>query len=181
MDNWSYLAAGKGDILLPPTLDRRRKQDQSPSGGRTSHAVTVYRRKGVYAGRFAHSGMPCTTAVFRRDQAPSLRAQGYSWREIAGRLGTSVASVRRACQTPNVSSLGVAKTPKHILAPCCDTAVLLGEWRSKRCSPQGEQCHPCRAACPILPDGHGRVDVHKPAYANGLDGVKMGIVRMVAA
>ena len=133
MDNWSYLAAGKGDILLPPTLDRRRKQDQSPSGGRTSHAVTVYRRKGVYAGRFAHSGMPCTTAVFRRDQAPSLRAQGYSWREIAGRLGTSVASVRRACQTPNVSSLGVAKTPKHILAPCCDTAALLGEWRSKRC------------------------------------------------
>ena len=128
-----------------------------------------------------HSGMPCTTAVFRRDQAPSLRAQGYSWREIAGRLGTSVDSVRRACQTPNVSSLGVAKTPEHILAPCCDTAALLGEWRSKRCSLKANNATLAGLLVRYLPDGHGRVDVHKPAYANGLDGVKMGIVRMVAA
>src|SRR5215831_20654581 len=52
------------------------------------------------------SGRPVgrPVAVFRRDQAPGLRAQGYSCREIARRLGTSVASVRRACQGPAVAS-----------------------------------------------------------------------------
>src|SRR5262252_2722791 len=48
------------------------------------------------------SGRPVgrPAVVFRRDQAPSLRAQGCSWREIARTLGTSVASARRACQGP---------------------------------------------------------------------------------
>src|SRR5215467_772922 len=58
------------------------------------------RQRGTRSGR--PIGRP--TAVFRRDQAPSLRAQGYSWREIARRLGTSVASVRRACQLWNGAS-----------------------------------------------------------------------------
>jgi len=37
--------------------------------------------------------------VFGRDQARQLRAQGSSWGMIARRLGVSVASVRRACQS----------------------------------------------------------------------------------
>ena len=37
-------------------------------------------------------------AVFRRDEAVALRAQGLSWTTIARRLGTSPSSVRRACQ-----------------------------------------------------------------------------------
>jgi DNA invertase Pin-like site-specific DNA recombinase len=52
------------------------------------------RQRGTRSGRPV--GRP--KAVFRRDQAPYLRAQGHSLREIARRLGTSVASVRRACQ-----------------------------------------------------------------------------------
>ena len=38
-------------------------------------------------------------AVFRRDEARALRAQGLSWKQIAQKLGTSAASVRRACHT----------------------------------------------------------------------------------
>jgi DNA invertase Pin-like site-specific DNA recombinase len=37
-------------------------------------------------------------AVFRRDEARRLRSEGNSWRIVARRLGTSIASVRRACQ-----------------------------------------------------------------------------------
>ena len=54
------------------------------------------RQRGTRSGRPV--GRP--RAVFRRDQVPCLRAQGYSWRMIARTLGTSVASVRRACQGP---------------------------------------------------------------------------------
>jgi DNA invertase Pin-like site-specific DNA recombinase len=54
------------------------------------------RQRGTRSGRPV--GRP--RAVFRRDQVPYLRAQGYSWRKIARTLGTSVASVRRACQEP---------------------------------------------------------------------------------
>src|SRR2546426_9132692 len=83
---------------------------------------------------------------FAGTQAPSLRARGYSWREIAGRLGTSVASVRRACQTPNVSSLGVAKTPKtHFgallvtLLPCWESGAQK-DVRSRRTMPPLPGC-----------------------------------------
>jgi len=58
------------------------------------------RQRGTRSGR--PIGRP--TAVFRRDQVPCLREQGYSWREIARRLGTSVASVRRACRWPSAAS-----------------------------------------------------------------------------
>ena len=37
-------------------------------------------------------------AVFRRDQARELRKAGDSWRTVAKKLGTSIASVGRACQ-----------------------------------------------------------------------------------
>jgi DNA invertase Pin-like site-specific DNA recombinase len=51
-----------------------------------------------YAQHGTRSGKPVgrPKAVFNRDQIPHLRAQGLSLREIARRLGTSVASVRRA-------------------------------------------------------------------------------------
>ena len=39
-------------------------------------------------------------AVFRRDEARALRAQGFSWKRIAQKIGASPASVRRACQSP---------------------------------------------------------------------------------
>jgi len=68
-------------------------------------------RERVFAGleyarqRGTKSGRPvgCPRAVFSRDQIPLLRTQGYSLREIARRLGTSVASVRRASKGPNES------------------------------------------------------------------------------
>jgi putative DNA-invertase from lambdoid prophage Rac len=37
-------------------------------------------------------------AVFRRDQPRELRKAGNSWRTVTKRLGTGIASVRRACQ-----------------------------------------------------------------------------------
>jgi DNA invertase Pin-like site-specific DNA recombinase len=48
--------------------------------------------------RGTRSGKPVgrPKAVFNRDQIPRLRAEGHSLLEIARRLGTSVASVRRA-------------------------------------------------------------------------------------
>ena len=39
-------------------------------------------------------------AIFSRDRVQQLRSQGVSLREIARRVGTSVASVRRASNTP---------------------------------------------------------------------------------
>ena len=43
-------------------------------------------------------------AVARRDRAADLRRQGLSWTQVAGELGTSVASVRRACENPEAKS-----------------------------------------------------------------------------
>jgi DNA invertase Pin-like site-specific DNA recombinase len=43
-------------------------------------------------------------AVFSRDRARELRAQGWSWRKIARLLGVSVATVRRACEPPSETS-----------------------------------------------------------------------------
>jgi len=51
-------------------------------------------------------------AVFRRDQIPILRRQGYSLREIARRLGTSVASIRRVGEGPNDAS-NETKSPEE--------------------------------------------------------------------
>ena len=36
--------------------------------------------------------------IFRRDEARELRAQGFSWRQIARQLSVSATTVRRACQ-----------------------------------------------------------------------------------
>jgi DNA invertase Pin-like site-specific DNA recombinase len=42
-------------------------------------------------------------AVFARDHAIQLRAEGLPWRDISRRMGVSVASVRRACQSTQTS------------------------------------------------------------------------------
>ncbi len=53
--------------------------------------------------RGTRSGKPIgrPRAVFSRDEVVQLRAQGLSWRKIAQTTGVSIASVRRACQSPN--------------------------------------------------------------------------------
>jgi DNA invertase Pin-like site-specific DNA recombinase len=53
------------------------------------------RRHGTKSGR--PIGRP--RAVFDRSQAIELRRAGWSWGRIARRLGTSVTSVRRACES----------------------------------------------------------------------------------
>jgi len=68
---------------------------------------SVIRERVVAGVRYAQehgtrSGRPIgrPKAVFSRDEARALRAQGLSWNQIAQKLGTSVTSVRRACQSP---------------------------------------------------------------------------------
>ena len=50
--------------------------------------------------RGTKSGKPIgrPRAIFRRDEAQELRAQGVSWRQIARKLGVGATTVRRACQ-----------------------------------------------------------------------------------
>jgi DNA invertase Pin-like site-specific DNA recombinase len=43
-------------------------------------------------------------AVFSRNRARELRAQGWSWRKIARALGVSAATVRRTCERPSETS-----------------------------------------------------------------------------
>ncbi|HYL74161.1 MAG TPA: recombinase family protein [Bryobacteraceae bacterium] len=54
------------------------------------------RQRGTRSGR--PIGRP--RAVFSRDKALKLRAQGMSWRRIARETGVSIGSVRRACESP---------------------------------------------------------------------------------
>jgi DNA invertase Pin-like site-specific DNA recombinase len=54
------------------------------------------RRNGTKSGKPV--GRPRT--VFRRDQVADLRRRGFSWAEIASKLGASSGSVRRALQAP---------------------------------------------------------------------------------
>jgi DNA invertase Pin-like site-specific DNA recombinase len=58
-------------------------------------------------------------AVFSRDEARALHAQGLSWRKIAQKTGTSVASVRRACQNPIDRDQVYQKSLKDVLASIC--------------------------------------------------------------
>lgn len=53
--------------------------------------------------RGTKSGKPVgrPRAIFRRDEARELRAQGASWREIARQLDVSPTTVRRACRDAN--------------------------------------------------------------------------------
>ena len=66
-----------------------------------AEAVKAGQARACAAG--AHIGHP--RALFRRDQIAELRAQGLSWREIAGRLGVGVGTVRREYKA--VSEAGI--------------------------------------------------------------------------
>ena len=54
-------------------------------------------------------------AVFRRDEARELRAQGCSWRHLARQLGVSVATVRRACRYSTEPQDLCHKTEENLL------------------------------------------------------------------
>ena len=54
-------------------------------------------------------------AIFRRDEAQQLRAQGLSWRTIARQLGVSATTVRRACQESKESQDACQKPGKGVL------------------------------------------------------------------
>ena len=54
-------------------------------------------------------------AIFRRDEAQELRAQGISWRQIARKLGVSATTVRRACQNQTESPDLCQKPGKGVL------------------------------------------------------------------
>jgi DNA invertase Pin-like site-specific DNA recombinase len=64
-------------------------------------------RAGLHRARVqgTKSGKPIgrPKVVFARDKVQELRAQGFSWRDISRRMGASVASVRRACQSTQPS------------------------------------------------------------------------------
>jgi DNA invertase Pin-like site-specific DNA recombinase len=61
---------------------------------RVQAGIDYARRHGTKTGR--PIGRP--RAIFRRDEARRLRSAGESWKTVARKLGTSIASVRRACQ-----------------------------------------------------------------------------------
>ena len=70
------------------------KQERVRISERVRSGLNRARSQGTKSGR--PIGRP--RAVFARDQARELRAQGWSWRKIARTLGVNVAMVRRACQ-----------------------------------------------------------------------------------
>ena len=70
---------------------------------RVQAGIAHARLRGTKSGR--PIGRP--RAVFDRTRAVELRAQRKSWGEIAKELGTTVASVRRACQNGPVSAAEV--------------------------------------------------------------------------
>lgn len=69
------------------------KQERVRLSERVRAGLQRARAQGTRSGKAI--GRP--KVVFRRDQAHELRTQGLSWRQIASRMGVSVASVRRAC------------------------------------------------------------------------------------
>jgi DNA invertase Pin-like site-specific DNA recombinase len=70
------------------------KQERIRISERVRAGLSRARSQGTKSGK--PIGRP--RAVFARDQARELRAQGWSWRRIARTLGVSAASVRRACE-----------------------------------------------------------------------------------
>ena len=85
-----------------------------------SEAVRAGQARARAAG--AHIGRP--KAVFRRDQIAELRAQGLSWRQIAGRLGAGVGTVRRVFSA--AVDLGIPETDQagpDAMAVCQNSAT----------------------------------------------------------
>jgi DNA invertase Pin-like site-specific DNA recombinase len=70
------------------------KQEQLRISERVRAGLERARKSGTKTGRAI--GRP--RAVFRRDEVPRLRAQGFSWSQIARKVGASVRTVRRGYQ-----------------------------------------------------------------------------------
>jgi DNA invertase Pin-like site-specific DNA recombinase len=68
------------------------KQERLRISERVRAGLERARKNGTRTGQAI--GRP--RAIFRRDQAVELRAQGLSWAQIARKMGTSVRTVRRA-------------------------------------------------------------------------------------
>lgn len=71
------------------------KQERLRISERVRAGLNRARAQGTRSGKAI--GRP--RVVFRKDEAVELRRQGKSWKQIAHRMGVSVASVRRACQS----------------------------------------------------------------------------------
>jgi DNA invertase Pin-like site-specific DNA recombinase len=76
------------------------KQERIRISERVRAGLNRARSEGTKSGK--PIGRP--RAVFSRDQARELRAQGWSWRRIARALGVSATSVRRACECSREAS-----------------------------------------------------------------------------
>jgi DNA invertase Pin-like site-specific DNA recombinase len=70
------------------------KQERIRLSERIRAGLDRVRLQGTRSGR--PIGRP--RAVFRRDEAVVLREAGYSWRQIASKLGAGVTTIRKACQ-----------------------------------------------------------------------------------
>jgi len=88
-------------IAAMAELERRLIRERVVSG------LEYARQHGTRSGKPV--GRP--RAVFRRDEAIALRAQDLSWRKIAKRLGTSAATVRRACQSSTEATKPCQNSP----------------------------------------------------------------------
>jgi len=71
------------------------KQERTRISERVRAGLTRARAQGTRSGN--PIGRP--RVIFRRDDAVELRKQGLSWREVAGKLGVGMRTVRRACNT----------------------------------------------------------------------------------
>jgi DNA invertase Pin-like site-specific DNA recombinase len=70
------------------------KQERIRLSERICAGLDRVRLQGTRSGR--PIGRP--RAVFRRDEAVALRQAGYSWRQIASKLGAGMTTIRKACQ-----------------------------------------------------------------------------------
>jgi DNA invertase Pin-like site-specific DNA recombinase len=87
------------------------KQERVRMSERVTAGLERARAKGTRSGRSI--GRP--RAVFDRSKAIELRSEGWSWGRIARKLGTTVASVRRAYQTFGPTPAAMPKPSGAIL------------------------------------------------------------------
>jgi len=86
MDNQDTDRKSPTGTLLMQILGAFAEFERNIIVERVRAGVAEAKRQGKHCGR--------PRATFRRDQAAELRAQGLSWRTIAGRLGVPVMTVR---------------------------------------------------------------------------------------
>ena len=89
---WIDSAGPFRDVIIS-LLASLAKQERVRISERVRAGLTRAKQYGTRSGRSI--GRPA--ALFRRDQALELRAQGLSWRKIAQIVGVSATTVRRAC------------------------------------------------------------------------------------